>query len=241
MSDSESLDHRTRPGLFPNTLWSVVLKAGAPSAEAEAALARLYETYRPAVVRFARQLGLNEADAEDVANELFLNWLKRDGLGQTDPSKGRFRTWVKRGLKNCLADRYRRQNRRPEGSVAIWLDQALDGDEPQRELPSPSPAVPGDNLDREWFQQIVDESHRRLAMDEGHRPDFPYLVASLLPEATPPDYALLAVSLGKTEAYLRKRVFVLRGKLLDLVIREVAETCDPKELRAEVGHFFSLL
>jgi DNA-directed RNA polymerase specialized sigma24 family protein len=241
MQDSHSLDERTKAGLFPNTLWSMVLQAGAEDDAADAALARLCESYRPVVVRFAQQLGLSLADAEDVANDLFHNWLKREGLGQTHPSKGRFRTWVKRGLKNCLADRHRRLDCRPEGSVAIWLDQTMDGEEQRRELPSPSAAVPGDELDREWFLEIVAAAHRQLAADEGHRPDFPHLLPSLLPEAPSPDYAALAPHMGRTEAYLRKRVFVLREKLLDLVIREVAQTCEPHELRQEVGHFFALL
>lgn len=64
----------------------------------ETARARFVARYRPKVFSWARQFGLNEADADDVTQILLIKALQ--GFGTYDPKKGRFRDWLKAATRN---------------------------------------------------------------------------------------------------------------------------------------------
>ena len=230
----ESIRHQTRSDLFPETLWSMVLQAGAKS---EDALGQLVVRYEPVVLRFCRGLGLDQHEAKDLSADVFANWVRRGDLAQTDRARGRFRVWLKAALRHALIDRLRKRNCRPEGSISLFLDEAL---EPV-DLVSPTSARPGDGLDREWFEAVVEQGRVSLREVEGHRPDFAYLEPFLLPDSGAPDYAALSALLHRDESTLRSRLSVLRDKLMKLVIRKVGDTCEPAEVKREVAFFFSLL
>jgi RNA polymerase sigma-70 factor, ECF subfamily len=77
--------------------------------------------HAPAVYRFALRFMRNEADAEDVMQETFLNAFK--GIDQFD-GRSKLRTWLYRIAYNAAMMRYRRKQ--PE---VVSLDQAGDPDE----------------------------------------------------------------------------------------------------------------
>jgi RNA polymerase sigma-70 factor (ECF subfamily) len=98
------------------------------------ALARLIALFGPGVQRYAAQVLRNRADAEDVAQEVFLRvWAQ---AARYDPSRGAVSTWIWRiALRLCI-DRNRRSALRrflgleaapePEDE-APGVDQLLDG------------------------------------------------------------------------------------------------------------------
>jgi len=50
--------------------------------------------YRPVVINFARQLGLSEEDAQDVAQETLLAFMEGYSRGHYERAKGRLRKWL---------------------------------------------------------------------------------------------------------------------------------------------------
>ncbi len=71
-----------------------------------AALARLIALYGPGVRRYAAQTLVHPADAEDVAQEVFLRvWRK---AGSFDPNKGAVSSWLYRIAINLCIDHNRR-------------------------------------------------------------------------------------------------------------------------------------
>lgn len=67
----------------------------------------LYEKHYPELLRYAAAACKNPAEAEDLAQEVFLKALQHcDTFEDLGPSQRR--AWLYRALKNALCDRYRR-------------------------------------------------------------------------------------------------------------------------------------
>ena len=69
------------------------------------------EIYRPMVVRLARQSGLQDCDADDVAQRVLMSVVRTIGSWQKDPSKGRFRGWLTTVTKNAIRNAVTRTTR----------------------------------------------------------------------------------------------------------------------------------
>lgn len=82
----------------------------------------LYEKHYPELLRYAAAACGNPAEAEDVAQEVFLKALQNGVLFQ-DLGPSQRRAWLYRTLKNELYDRWRRGKREQD-----YL-QTLDGEE----------------------------------------------------------------------------------------------------------------
>lgn len=60
--------------------------------------------YRPAIVRFAKQKGLQNADAEDLAQKVLLAVSKSIQTWQPDANRASFRTWLNRVCHNAVVN-----------------------------------------------------------------------------------------------------------------------------------------
>lgn len=67
----------------------------------------LYRKHYSELVRYAASAGKNQAEAEDIAQEVFLKALQNAALFE-DLGPNQKRAWLFRTLKNLLCDRYRR-------------------------------------------------------------------------------------------------------------------------------------
>ncbi len=90
---------------FHTTLWTEVLLAR----EHGTALDRVFGRYRDPVCEFLQGQGLQAADAEDVAQEVFQRIFERELLHGADRAKGRFRSLLMAIARNVLAEHRRRQ------------------------------------------------------------------------------------------------------------------------------------
>jgi RNA polymerase sigma-70 factor (ECF subfamily) len=73
------------------------------------------ETYGPLVHGFLRRQGLQEADARDVAQEVFMS-VAADIHGQASRRPGAFRKWLYTIVRNRISDYWRRHQRHPQGT-----------------------------------------------------------------------------------------------------------------------------
>lgn len=87
---------------IPDTRQSLIRRVR--SVEDSAAWSEFASIYRPAVLRFALRRGLQPADAEDVAQRVFLSTARAIKEWEADESRGSFRAWLLMVTKNAVTN-----------------------------------------------------------------------------------------------------------------------------------------
>ncbi len=64
--------------------------------------------YRPVVYRMARRRGMQDADAQDLAQSVLISVAESLKRWESDPKRARFRTWLSRVARNAIIDAFRR-------------------------------------------------------------------------------------------------------------------------------------
>ena len=152
--DPETLNHHLSR---IETHWTAVFQAhqGRPTEVADAQSA-LMRRYGGAVHRYLLASLRDPEAADDLSQEFALRFLRGD-FRNADPSKGRFRDFLKRSIYHLMVDYHRGCRARP---------RLLDGDAAE---PAVSDADPWDrDLDRQfldsWRQQLM--AHAWTALDQ---------------------------------------------------------------------------
>jgi RNA polymerase sigma-70 factor (ECF subfamily) len=143
--------------LFPETRKSLLLQV--QSLHDEEAWREFVTIYRPAVYRLARQRGLQDADAEDLAQRVLIAVTRSIADWQPDPARGRFRSWLAKIAENAAINALSRQP--PDTAVGGTSILALLAGQPAHDQ-----AI-DESLDRErrrslfrWAAQRVREEFR---------------------------------------------------------------------------------
>jgi RNA polymerase sigma factor (sigma-70 family) len=120
--------------------------------EDRAAWQQFVELYGRLVYGFVRQRGLQDADAADLTQEVFLALAGGAGQWKYDPERGSFRGWLFGITRNKLARFLERQRSQPLGSGDTDANRRLD-EEPGREP----------DLGVAWEQQFQQQIFRLAA------------------------------------------------------------------------------
>lgn len=89
----------------------------------EEACRQFASIYQPMIVRFARRLGLNIFDAEDISQETITRFLEKFPWIRYDGRKGSFRRWlfvVARRVARTLQQRQARMVLVPGDAAVLW-------------------------------------------------------------------------------------------------------------------------
>ncbi len=92
--------------------------------------------YEPFVYQFARRRGLQDSDARELVQEVFLGVAKAIKRWQPDVRRARFRTWLFRIARNQILTLLSKQRREQVVDSAAWSEIALattDGNDDQAE------------------------------------------------------------------------------------------------------------
>jgi RNA polymerase sigma factor (sigma-70 family) len=217
---------------FPTTLWTVIRDAGAGRATA---VNEVVTRYWPAVVRFARSKGLDEAAAEDVAQEAFLRVFSDRTLARADETKGRFRNLLLSITRYEVGHYFENRNAGKRGGGRRPLSLDATGEIDEAALAAPETSDP--DFDREWFALILSAS---LAKLEAENLDYHRCLRGFLFEAK--SHAAIAASLGKTEAMVRNAISRGKIKLAKIVRDEIAAyVSSSEELEEELEYLSKLI
>jgi RNA polymerase sigma-70 factor (ECF subfamily) len=90
---------------------------------------RFAAIYVPLVYRWARQAGLQENDAKDVSQEVFLSVVKNLSAFRKEEADQSLRAWLRTITKNSVIDNFRRKKRQIGESWVSRAEPEWQGDE----------------------------------------------------------------------------------------------------------------
>src|SRR5436190_18064282 len=116
----------------PNTRLSLLvrLRDGAD----QRAWSEFVSIYEPAIYGFARNKGLQDADARDLCQQVMQSVAKAIDRWDPDPCKGPFRAWLFRITRNLLINLVVSERRQPRGSGDSDVRKLIDA-QPAQESP----------------------------------------------------------------------------------------------------------
>ena len=213
---------------FATTRWSMVLAAGggAPSEQADRALADLCAGYWYPLYAYVRRRGYDAEDARDLTQAFFARLLERRGLASADPARGRFRSFLLTAMKNFLASEWRRQaaGKRGGGAAIVSID-AADAEQRYRSEPADT-RTPEALYERRWALALLERAVAdvgRSYAERGQSELFDALKTYLGFDAAEAPYGDLSRRLGRSEPALRTALSRLRARWRTRVRALVAE------------------
>ncbi len=119
----------------PETRASLLIRVRDPADQA--AWHEFVEIYRPVILRLARQKGMQDADAEDVAQQALVAIAKAVEQREHDSRRARFRTWLNRVAQNAILNfltRGKRDRGSGDSGMLAALHQQASADGPDSDL-----------------------------------------------------------------------------------------------------------
>ena len=230
--------------LFPNTQWTLVVRAREGATEALNTLCTKYR--RPLLIWLQGRIReLHGLEPEDLVNGFLASKLEHKILKAAEQTKGKFRAFVRTCLNNYVKDELSKLNARMRGGGV--LHQSVDeSDEDGRPLVEPaSPDASADQeYDRAWGLVILASAIRRLEDElsrKGHLPLWKRLEPLLYEVTEAPGYEAIAKEFGMAPATLHTVAFRIRKRLRTLIREELKETVASEEdFEAEIKEFIGL-
>lgn len=110
--------------VIPDTRASLLVRLSDP--RDERAWAEFVEIYSPLVRRLARQRGMQDADADDLLQEVLRAVARALERGLFDPGRGSFRGWLFQIARNLMVNFLVSQKRHPQGSGNTDMQRLLE-------------------------------------------------------------------------------------------------------------------
>ena len=223
---------------FPATLWSRVLRTR-DETTARSALDQLCTSYWSPVVSYICALGCDPTEAEDLAQEFFATFLRREGFQRAEQERGTLRSYLKTAIRYHVMH-WRRDNaaqRRGGGHEPVALDA-----EDAPELPARDEAT--DHYDEQWALTVMERALSALRETYERRNKLPLfeLLKPTLMQADYGDASSVAEQLGITRGAFAVEQHRARRKLAELLRNEVTQTVtDPAEVEEELLHLLRVL
>jgi RNA polymerase sigma factor (sigma-70 family) len=233
------------PGRFATTRWDVVLASAETQAPgADEALSDLCGTYWRPLYAFVRRRGYSPADAEDLVQNFFAQFLQDRAVKRADPLRGRFRSFLLTSLQNFLANEWDRASAVKRGGKFqfVALDQLAS--EERDALDTTDAASPEMAFDVRWARAIIDTAlqHLRKEAEARDKKNVFEELKVFLTAADATSYESAAARLGIPLNAVKTAIHRLRGNFRTVVRREVARTVSsPNEIEEELRYLRAVL
>jgi RNA polymerase sigma-70 factor (ECF subfamily) len=235
-----------RSGRFVTTRWSLVLAARDRAVPGwRDALSDLCRAYWYPLYSFARRLGKDPEEAQDLTQEFFARLLEKDTLRHVHPEKGRFRSFLLAAFKNFVTDEARRASAEKRGgghapvsfdlpvAEGRWAREPSHDDTPEREF------------ERRWALALLERAMVRLRSDyerSGKEHSFEVLKRFLPGGGGPVTYAEAARELGIREVAIKVTIHRFRRRFRKILLEEIGHTVStPEEVESEIQHLLEAL
>ncbi len=226
-------------GEFPATQFSAVIAAKSNDPlERQRSLERLLCAYYKPVYKHLRlKWRRTPEDAQDLAHDFFARAVERGIFAVYDPTKARFRTFVKTCLDNFVLNAVEAVNRVKRGGGFEMV--AADGAAAEREIGlATDDQDPETIFDREWsrnlFAMSVDMLEKKLQALDKTRTFEAFKLYDLHDGPERPSYATVAAAIGVEVTTVTNYLHAARKELRAIVLANLRElTANEEEFRDE--------
>lgn len=209
-----------------STQWTIVFQAhqGSPE-EVASAQAELMNRYSGAVHRYLLGSLRDVHAAEELDQEFALRFIRGD-FHRADPSRGRFRDFVRKALRNLMIDYQRRRKHIPH---------ALGDDTP--EPADPASADFENDFKASWRQELMSRAWSGLKALEAKGKPYHAVLQERVKQPTMPSHQLakiLTERLGRPvdDGWVRQCLLRARARFVDILVDEVAASLPEPTLDA---------
>ena len=225
------------PHDFATTRWSLVFNAGnSQSTRHESALDELCERYWFPLYAYASHGSTAHADAEDLVQGFFSDFLKKNYLQDMNREKGRFRAFLLACFNHYSCNEWKRARRQKRGGGADHLP--VDWVTADEKLQLVAAGTPEKTYDRAWAITLLERVLAQLGQEmeaKGKRELFEELKPCLMTDRGDFSYQAAANRLKLSEENLRKRKERLLERYQELIRQEILKTCAPAQLQEEIA------
>ena len=239
------MSEQSTTGCFSTTRWSLVLEAGAPAGlPGKEALATLCKLYWYPLYAYVRRRGHTADQAEDLTQGFFARLLEKNVVGDADPHRGRFRSYLLGAMKQFLSNERERSQaqKRGGGRASVSLSGAEDAERRYSHEPSHD-SSPERLFDRQWALTVLDLAMAELRAEFGRRGKerlFERLKGCLAGEDPDLTYRQIAGELGMTEGAVGVAVHRMRRQYREALRQQIAQTVQsPAEIDDEIRQLFA--
>ena len=246
---ASTMSGQSLPGReFLSTHWSLVLRAGdlEDVDSSNLALQQLCSAYWYPLYAFVRRSGKSEEDAKDLTQGFFAKILSHGAVAVADPSRGRFRSFLLRSIKNYMSSEWRKENAQKRGGGAPNL--SLDAEDAERRYriePAGSELSPEELYDRRWARAVLEQVLATLKKEfrrSGKSERFEVLKGQLLSEPEPGEYEACAETLGLEPSALRTQIYRMRNRFGLLLREQIEQTvAEPSQVDEEISYLLQAL
>jgi RNA polymerase sigma-70 factor (ECF subfamily) len=233
-----------RSPAFTSTIWPAIdrLKRGESDPEKEISL--LVARYWKPVYACVR-IGWKRSneDAKDLTQEFFLFLIEGGALKAADPTRGRFRTYLKTVLRNFLTGEHRKGTAVKRGGGLKGI--AIDTVDAETRFSAPSSADPESVFDLEWARTLVSEALTEVGaslLASGREVHWKVFEAHDLAEGPEgPSYIGVANQFALTEHQVKNILQETRRRIRDSLILKIREyALNEEELWEELQYLMGL-
>lgn len=221
---------RTSQESFPKTSWTLVAKVGQEAAPEvrEQAISELCETYWPPIYAFLRSKGNSQAEAEDLTQGFFEDFLRRENFSKATPERGKLRSFLLTSVVNYEKQNYRKEaaQKRGGGQPTLSLD-ATDFEGNPLVLEPIEAATPESAFHKQWALTLLNrvlESLREIYVKKGKLNQFEALNFVISTGQDARAYSDVALQLGCSEGSVKVAAHRLRARYQRTLRETIADT-----------------
>lgn len=237
-------DRPTRAGAeFPSTRWSLFLAGRAGGDARRAAYDELAVGYREPIRAYLRRAFAHSTDRADDLAQAFFVWSIESGfLGKADPTRGRFRSFLKVALRHFVFEQRRKERATLRGGDTTF-ESWTRADEGSIDVVDPDALQAEDVLDRAWKSALIERALARMRTEfdaDGRSAVFAVFREYVLEPAPDVDYGTIAARHGLTKADVSNYLQRAKHRFRAALRTEVTDTVrDPDALTEEWAWLFA--
>lgn len=227
---------------FESTQWSLVIQAKQRSSpEGRIAFSQLCERYWYPLYAHVRSRGFSADQAQDLTQGFFQRVIEKNYIGDADPNRGKFRTFLLTSLSNFLANEYDKRTAAKRGGAQAPISLEFANAERWFAIEVGASDSPEQVWNRQWARSLLDRVIELLRVEYQHsgKDELFAELKQFLVDIAPEPSRDIAERLNMTPAAVRVAVHRLRSEYRVKIRSEIAATVeDPADVQEEIAALF---